>query len=68
MTEQATTLLTVRQVAQRLALDPKTVYEMIWSNEIESTRVGPTGRAIRVSEAQLAHYIERNARGALARR
>jgi len=68
MTEQATTLLTVRQVAQRLVLDPKTVYELVWSNELESTRVGPTGRAIRISEAQLARYVERNARGAFAHR
>lgn len=65
MTDQTTMLLTVRQVAERLVLDPKTVYELVWSGELASTRVGPTGRSIRVSETQLARYIERNARGAL---
>ncbi len=68
MKDQRTVLLTVRHVAERLVLDPKTVYELVWSGELESTRVGPTGRSIRVSEAQLARYIDRNARGALARR
>jgi len=68
MPEPATVLLTVRQVAERLVLDPKTVYELVWSGELRSTRVGPSGRSIRVSEAQLASYIDRNAQGVLARR
>ena len=31
MTDRTTVLLTVRQVAERLVLDPKTVYELVWS-------------------------------------
>jgi len=68
MTDYGTVLLTVRNVAERLVLDPKTVYELVWSGELASTRVGPTGRSIRVSEAQLASYIDRNSQGALTRR
>lgn len=68
MTDRTTVLLTVRQVAERLVLDPKTVYELVWSRELESTRVGPTGRSIRVSEAQLASYVERNVQAPLGAR
>ena len=46
MTDYGTVLLTVRNVAERLVLDPKTVYERVGSGELASTRVArPAARS-----------------------
>ena len=50
-------LLTVDDVAERLGISSKTVRREIGSGALESVRIGPAGRLIRVSETALAVYL-----------
>lgn len=52
--------LTVAQVAERLAVRPKTVYQQIWSGRLRAVKVGG---AVRVAESDLADYLAANAAG-----
>lgn len=62
MTElsNATILLTVRDIAERLNCSPKTVRRMISRKELEAVRIGPAGRLVRVSEHALSSYCRQN--------
>jgi excisionase family DNA binding protein len=51
-------MLTVRQVSSRLALSVSQVYALIGSGKLPCHRFGNGRGAIRVSEEQLAHFIE----------
>jgi excisionase family DNA binding protein len=51
-------MLTVRQVSTRLALSVSQVYALIGSGKLPCHRFGNGRGAIRVSEEQLAHFIE----------
>jgi excisionase family DNA binding protein len=44
--------LTVAQVADRLAVHPKTVYEWIRAGELAATKFGPQTIRVRVSEVE----------------
>lgn len=50
-------LLTVDEVAERLGVSSKTVRRELASGDLESVRVGPAGRLIRVPEKALAIYL-----------
>jgi excisionase family DNA binding protein len=52
-------LLTVRQVAQRLALSESCVYAKLADGSISHYRLGG---ALRVSEAQLSDFLEKTKR------
>ncbi|MEM1300105.1 MAG: helix-turn-helix domain-containing protein [Pseudomonadota bacterium] len=61
MNQKTDRLLTVAEVAERLGISPKTVRREIASGALESVRVGPAERLIRVSEKGLAvHLAARN--------
>ena len=47
--------LTVKQVADRLCISPSQIYVLCHTGELSCHRFG---KAIRVSEEQLAHFIE----------
>jgi excisionase family DNA binding protein len=52
-------MLTVKQVAARLALSPSQVYALCASGRLAHHRFGGQGRgAIRVTEEQLASFVE----------
>lgn len=62
-------LLTLRQVADRLAVSFKTAQRRIYANVIPWVNVAPPGArraSIRVTETALAEYIERSTRGGIA--
>lgn len=52
-------LLSVKQVAHRLALSESSVRSMLASGLIPFTRVGTNGGRRRVSESDLADYLSR---------
>lgn len=52
-------LLSVKQVAHRLALSESSVRSMLASGLIPYTRVGRSGGRRRVSESDLAEYLSR---------
>lgn len=55
-------LMSVPEVADRLGVSAKTVRREIKSDALESVRIGPGGRLVRVSEKALAVYlVTRNA-------
>lgn len=55
-------LLTVGEVAERLGVSSKTVRRELSQGALDSVRVGPSARLIRVSEKALAVYLaSRNA-------
>jgi excisionase family DNA binding protein len=56
-------MLTVRAVAEKLAVSQATVYAIIAAGRLPHYRIGG---AIRVSEAQLMAYLEASERGAIA--
>jgi len=56
-------LLTVKEVAERLRVNPHSVYEWVWAGHLPHRRLGPTGRVVRVSESDLARYLETTAQG-----
>jgi excisionase family DNA binding protein len=51
-------MLTVKEVAARLALSPSQIYALIASGKLTCHRFGNGRGAIRVSEEQLAEFIE----------
>jgi excisionase family DNA binding protein len=53
---KAEQLLTLQDVAARDQCSVKTVRRAIEAGLLEATRIGPTGRSIRVSEAAYARY------------
>jgi excisionase family DNA binding protein len=56
-------LLTVLEVAERLALKPATIRRMILTRRIETVR--PSVRAVRVPESAVRRIIERGYRPAV---
>ncbi|MEU7677174.1 helix-turn-helix domain-containing protein [Micromonospora taraxaci] len=51
-------LMTVKQAAVKLKVNPQTVYRMIWSKEIAWVDVGRGSRArIRITEAAVAQFV-----------
>jgi excisionase family DNA binding protein len=50
-------MLTVKTVAEKLAVSQATVYSLVASGRLRHCRVGLGRGAIRVSEDQLAEYI-----------
>jgi excisionase family DNA binding protein len=54
---EALRLLTVRQVAELLGYSEKTVYRLIWSEDLEAVTVGTRSR--RVAPEALAEYKAR---------
>jgi excisionase family DNA binding protein len=50
-------LLTVKEVAVRLALHPETVYRKIEAGAILAVRLGGPGSAIRIDEAELDKWL-----------
>jgi len=58
-------LLTLRDVAARLAIKPKTAQRRVYAGEIPWVNVAPAGArraSIRVSETALAEYEQRRQR------
>lgn len=53
-------MLTVREVAERLKLSPGAVYKAVDRGELECHRFGA---AIRISEEQLARYLDQTRSG-----
>lgn len=53
------TLLTVRQVAERLNVAPATVYALCASRKLEHVRVGAGRGTLRIEEDALQRYIQR---------
>lgn len=51
-------LLTVKQVAQRLNISPSFVYELLKSGRLKHYRLGKGQGGLRISEKQLAAYLE----------
>ncbi|MBY6117436.1 helix-turn-helix domain-containing protein [Mameliella alba] len=58
-TEQATRLKTVKQVAQEDNVSEKTVRRAISAGLLETIRVGPSGRLIRIHPEAHAAYRRR---------
>ena len=52
-------LLTVAEAAQRLNCSTKTTRRMIASGELDSVRIGPARRLVRVPETALRVYLAR---------
>ena len=50
-------LLTVDDVAERLQCSTKSVRRSISNGDLEAIRIGPAGRAIRVTEQAFAVYL-----------
>lgn len=50
--------LTVREVAERLRVNPSTVYQLVERGKLAHHRVGARRGAIRVSESDLTAYLE----------
>ncbi len=51
-------LLTVKQVAHRLSVSQAVVYRLIDKKKLAAHRIGLGSGAIRISEDQLAQYLE----------
>lgn len=51
-------MLTIKQVAERLQISANTVYRLVQKGRISSFRIGENEGAIRVSEEDLASFIE----------
>ncbi len=49
--------LSLRQVAERLSVSERTVMRRIGDGELRASRIG---RLIRIAEAEIQRYIERN--------
>ncbi|MFO1003807.1 MAG: helix-turn-helix domain-containing protein [Planctomycetaceae bacterium] len=50
-------MLTVPEVAERLRVAVSTVYALVESGKLGAFRIGPNDGAIRVSDEQLAAYL-----------
>jgi excisionase family DNA binding protein len=57
--------LTVRQVAERLAVSQALVYQLVESGELKCYRLGARGSrgTIRITESQLATFLEDREKG-----
>jgi excisionase family DNA binding protein len=55
----------VKQIADRLNVAPKTIYKLVRGGELEAVRVGS---AIRISEEALGDYLHRDTAGGARRR
>jgi excisionase family DNA binding protein len=53
-------LLTVHEAALRLRCSPPTVYGRIATGELPATRLGGDLAALRISERELAAWLEQN--------
>jgi excisionase family DNA binding protein len=52
-------LQTVEEIARRLKVNPKRVYKLIQSGELEATNIGGEGRSIyRISRADFNRYLQ----------
>lgn len=52
------TMLTIRDVAERLGISPSTAYALVESHRLPHHRIGVGRGVIRVSEAQLTAYLD----------
>ena len=50
--------LTVREVAQQLRVNPASIYALVETGKLAHHRIGARRGAIRISEADLATYLE----------
>ena len=58
MNADSETLLTVREVAERLRLSQASVYQMVKSGRLAVCRLGPRRGAIRIRESDLEACLE----------
>lgn len=59
MPQEQNVLLTINDVAERLQCSTRTVRRLISAGALQSVRVGPAERLVRVSERELAVYLTR---------
>lgn len=50
--------LTMREVADRLGLSEATVRKIIKSGELPASRIGPSGKTVRIAVDDLVTYME----------
>lgn len=62
-TAQPTTLLRVRQVADRLGVSIPTVRRWIAAGDLEALRLGRPGSSLRITEGALLRFISRTGAG-----
>jgi excisionase family DNA binding protein len=55
------TLLTIKEVCSRLSISRSKLYELIRANQIRTVRIGKRG--VRVSEHELARFIDESTSG-----
>lgn len=53
-------LFTVKQVADYLDVNARTIYEWCYAGHMPYRRIGPTGRSIRIAQSDLDAYLERS--------
>lgn len=63
--EEALDFLTVKQVAAKLSMSPKTVYRLIWSGDLEAVTVGTRSR--RITPQAVQEYKDRLVNAARAK-
>jgi len=51
-------MLTVKEVAQKLGVNPPTVYQMIAMKKIRCIRIGPGERTIRIRQSDYDEYLD----------
>ncbi len=56
-------MLTIKEAAERLKVDPGLVYRLVGRGEITHARVGFGRGLIRIEEESLADYLARRSRG-----
>jgi len=56
-------MMTVREIAKRLLISPACVYAILEKGELACYRIGVGRGAIRVTEEQLAAYLEKRQQG-----
>lgn len=52
-------LMTVQQAAERLGIGRDSIYQEIQSGRLTCIKLGPKGGKVRLTESDLAAYIER---------
>lgn len=57
-----TKLLTVEEVAELLRVSKKLVYEWVSDGDLRAKRLGPGGRLIRISKADLDAFVNKDFR------
>jgi excisionase family DNA binding protein len=58
--ESKTVAITPKQFCERFDISPATYYRIVARGELKTLRFG---RAVRITEAEVQRYIERNTRG-----